>query len=292
MQISVIVPVYNSEDTISACIESILNQSYTDFELIVVNDGSTDKSGKICDEYAEKDSRVTVIHQNNRGRTAARWAGVEASVGEWISFVDSDDTLPIDALLCLSKGINAETDIVLGNGYTLPSESRKMIPMDDFRHMTIRAEGNIGLPWGSLYRRNSINYYMFDIPRHIMMGEDYIFWLRLVFSTNKPVSVVYDCVYNKGDEHTCNTFQWTSDYCYELNELRKQAIPADQYQEFLSDMLDDRLVNLFAVSAHEPRRIWKHSLFYHDIKQDMDRIGRRLSLKQRLLLFITSLRTC
>lgn len=288
--ISVIVPVYNSEDTIAACIESILGQSFTDWELIIVDDGSTDNSGHICDQY--KDDRIHVIHQANQGRTAARWAGVEAATDDWISFVDSDDTLPVDALLSLSQGISRETDIVLGNGHTLPSESRKVISMNEFRHLAVRAEGNIGLPWGSLYRRDIITPYLFDIPRHIMMGEDYIFWLRLVFSTDKSVSIVYDSVYNKGEEHTCNTFQWTSDYCYELNELRKQAIPADQHQEFLSDMLDDRLVNLFAVAAHEPRRIWKHSPFYLDIKQDMDRIGRRLSMKQRLLLLITSLRAC
>jgi glycosyltransferase involved in cell wall biosynthesis len=174
MLISVIVPVYNSEDTILACIESILSQSFTDFELIVVDDGSNDDSGKICEEYICKDDRINVIHQTNKGRTEARWTGVMQSKGDWICFVDSDDTLPIDSLYNLQYAISEETNIILGNGYSLAPESRTVIPMDEFRYMAIRADGNIGLPWGSLYRKTIVTHYLFDIPRHIMMGEDYI----------------------------------------------------------------------------------------------------------------------
>lgn len=76
-KISVVIPVYNSEDTISACIESILQQSFTEFELIIVDDGSIDKSGIICDNYHLRDSRIMVIHQSNSGRTEARWQGVK-----------------------------------------------------------------------------------------------------------------------------------------------------------------------------------------------------------------------
>lgn len=286
MSISVIVPVYNSQDTIAACIESILNQSYTDFELIIVDDGSTDDSSKICDEYINRDYRVHVIHQENKGRTEARWVGVNQSTGDWICFVDSDDTLPVDSLRLLQSCISENTDIVLGNGYSLSPESRTAIPIDEFRHLAVRAEGTIGLPWGSLYRRNVITHYLFDIPRHIMMGEDYIFWLRLVFSTEKPVHIVYESVYNKGEEHTCNTFHWTAEYCYELNELRKSAIPSEKYEEFLSEMIDDRLVNLFAVVTCEPRMKWKQSPFYLDILSDLKKLNRKLSLKQRLFLMM------
>ena len=157
--LSVVIPVYNSEDTIGACIDSVLQQSYTGFELIIVDDGSTDKSGDICDDYSERDSRITVIHQSNKGRTEARWQGVKTARGEWLTFVDSDDTLPVDALMHLSAVANEDTDIVLGNGYTLPDEQRRQIPMAEFRHLAIRGEGNIGLPWGSLYRRSVLSSY-------------------------------------------------------------------------------------------------------------------------------------
>lgn len=90
-KLSVIVPVYNTEKYLRQCIDSILSQIFSDFELILVDDGSTDKSGVICDEYSCKDNRIRVIHQENDGVTAARKRGVETATGEYISFIDSDD---------------------------------------------------------------------------------------------------------------------------------------------------------------------------------------------------------
>ena len=89
--ISVIVPVYRVEKYLPACIDSILNQTFTDFELILVDDGSPDRCPEICDETAKRDARVRVIHQANAGLSAARNAGIEAAHGAWLSFVDSDD---------------------------------------------------------------------------------------------------------------------------------------------------------------------------------------------------------
>lgn len=91
--ISVIVPVYNVEKYLNECIDSILAQTYTDFELILVDDGSPDNCGAICDEYAEKDSRIRVIHQENGGLSVARNTGLDAANGEYITFVDSDDVI-------------------------------------------------------------------------------------------------------------------------------------------------------------------------------------------------------
>lgn len=88
---SVIVPVYNSEKTLKYCIESILNQTIDDLELILVDDGSTDASGVICDDYMKKDNRIKVFHQSNKGVSAARNRGLEEAKGKWIVFVGSDD---------------------------------------------------------------------------------------------------------------------------------------------------------------------------------------------------------
>lgn len=92
-KISIIVPVYNVEEYITECIDSILSQTYKDWELILVNDGSTDNSGKICDEYALKDNRINVIHKENGGLSSARNAGIDVAKGEYITFIDSDDVL-------------------------------------------------------------------------------------------------------------------------------------------------------------------------------------------------------
>ena len=94
--ISIIVPVYNVEKYLSRCVDSILNQTFTDFELILVDDGSTDNSAKICDEYAEKDCRIKVIHKENGGVSSARNVGLENAVGEYIMFCDSDDFVDKD----------------------------------------------------------------------------------------------------------------------------------------------------------------------------------------------------
>lgn len=86
-----IVPVYNTEKYLDECIQSILNQSFTDFELLLIDDGSTDRSGEICDQYVTKDERVRVFHKENGGVSSARNMGLDEARGEWIAFVDSDD---------------------------------------------------------------------------------------------------------------------------------------------------------------------------------------------------------
>lgn len=92
-EISVIIPVYKCEQYIESCVDSILNQTYRDFEIILVDDGSPDNSGKICDELAEKYNKITVLHQENQGQSAARNNGVEIARGKWLCFVDCDDSV-------------------------------------------------------------------------------------------------------------------------------------------------------------------------------------------------------
>lgn len=299
--ISVVIPIYNSEPFLAACIESVLRQTYNELELILVDDGSTDGSGSICDDYALRDTRIMVVHQPNGGRSQARACGVMKASGEWVAFVDSDDQLPADALQLLHAAAGSDTDIVLGNGYALGLRPcPAMMAMHEFRHLAVRGEGTIGVPWGSLYRRclllsangNGLSQvpWVFDVPRHIVNGEDYLFWLRLVFLTDKPVCIVEQSVYNKGEEHTSSTFQWTADYCYELNELRMLSIPAQQHAAFLPDTVNDRLVNMMSVAMWTRRRQWHHSRYYEELLRDMRLVGRELSSKEKLFLSLPSRR--
>ena len=91
--VSIIVPVYQVEAYISECVESLLAQTYTNLEILLVDDGSTDSSGEICDEYAVKDDRVRVVHQRNQGPSVARNSGLDHMKGEYVAFVDSDDVV-------------------------------------------------------------------------------------------------------------------------------------------------------------------------------------------------------
>lgn len=106
--ISVIVPVYNVETYLRKCIDSILSQSMADIEILLVDDGSTDSSGRICDEYAQKDNRIRVIHKDNGGLSDARNAGIEAAKGAWIGFVDSDDYIAPDMYETLYRALLQE----------------------------------------------------------------------------------------------------------------------------------------------------------------------------------------
>ncbi len=113
--ISIIVPVYNIEKYVAECIESMLGQTYEDFELLLIDDGSTDSSGKICDEYALKDKRIRVVHKENGGLVSAWKEGVRLSVGEYICFIDGDDLAEKDYLSELYANMSDDTDMVCEN---------------------------------------------------------------------------------------------------------------------------------------------------------------------------------
>ena len=125
--IGVIVPVYKVEKYIAECIDSILAQTYTNFRLILVNDGTPDDAGRICNEYAKKDPRIMVIHQENAGATRARERGVdEAADCEFITFVDSDDTIATQYLETLRNAVCDNIDIVANEpGIAATSLERK-----------------------------------------------------------------------------------------------------------------------------------------------------------------------
>lgn len=111
--ISVIIPVYNVEAYLHECIDSVINQTYKNFEIILVDDGSTDSSGKICDEYVEKDDRITVIHQKNSGPSKTRNTGLENANGKYIYFLDSDDFIENNALeLLINTAESNDADLV------------------------------------------------------------------------------------------------------------------------------------------------------------------------------------
>lgn len=170
--ISVIVPVYKVEAYLPACVDSILAQTFCDFELILVDDGSPDACGEMCDQYARQDARIRVIHQENGGLSAARNAGLEIAQGNYITFVDSDDIISEDCLSCMQK-IADETnaDLVVGRYIEFAIEDDrirnwKQDAAAPAHHMENRQEVCIGLyqgkQWipinacGKLYRKSVI----------------------------------------------------------------------------------------------------------------------------------------
>ena len=189
-KISVIVPVYKVEECVSKCIESVLAQTYTDFELILVDDGSPDRSGEICDEYAQKDKRIRVFHQKNGGVSSARNLGLKNAIGEWGCFIDSDDVIGKTYLADFK--MNDEIADLYSQGYIIhdKTESRKIvldIPLGTSKQnvLCLLEKHNIlNSPCYKLYKRKLIidNNILFDTS--LPFGEDHIFTLQYLLYVN------------------------------------------------------------------------------------------------------------
>lgn len=181
--ISIIVPVYNGDKYLSRCVDSILNQTFHDWELLLIDDGSTDKSGEICDEYAIKDKRVKVFHKGNGGVSSARNVGLNNAKGEWITFIDSDDEIPKDAFTDDCRSFTE--DLIIGAYYVREGEK--------LHHMCLRPglynKKNIlefyienvsapifGVVWGKLFKNRQCKGLNFDT--NMKIGEDTLFVMQ------------------------------------------------------------------------------------------------------------------
>ena len=190
--VSIIVPVYNTEKLLPQCINSIISQSYTDFELILVDDGSQDNCPQICDDYAIRDKRIIVIHQKNSGNNAARLNGLRYASKEYVMFVDSDDTLMKNSVEILLSHIRKGYDIVKGRNYRVLTnsnsktiEDRKIIngviEGSEKYIKSIICEDIAPYLWGAIYKKSlfseDIFYKTITFPRsedwmiHIMIGK-------------------------------------------------------------------------------------------------------------------------
>lgn len=192
--ISVIVPVFNSEKYLNRCINSILVQTFTDFELILVDDGSTDNSGVICDEYASKDERVIVLHQINQGQALARNNAIKKSRGEWIHFVDSDDAIHPAMLSYLYTAViqhNAnlsvcdyvESECVSNEFWQKYSFGSYALRCDESILRDWLKDGNYyWLVWAKLIKKTIIEDHMFTVGRYY---EDNAVVCKWIYESNK-----------------------------------------------------------------------------------------------------------
>lgn len=213
-KLSVIIPVYNVEKYLEQCVESVLKQDYAFFELILVDDGSTDESGNICDQYERVDKRVRVIHQRNQGHTTARQNGFKASEGDYIIFIDSDDWIDTGMFsLMMEKAISENADIVqcnyrsVKNGVSRDETplfregvyDKKTLELEIFPKM-IYAGGyyRFGIApnmWNKIFRRTLVEKYLPDIDVKIRSGEDGLLTFAC-FLEAKRVYVLHKCFYN------------------------------------------------------------------------------------------------
>ena len=186
-KISIIIPVYNSEKYLSKCIDSILNQTYKDFELLLINDGSKDNSLSIMKEYSLKDNRIKVIDQKNMGVAKTRNKGIELATGEYITFIDNDDTIQIDYLEKFLSNCE-KYDMVIG-GYRRIDNNGKIINIYQPKN-TFWAKYTFITPWARIFRReflidNDIKFLSSPI------GEDVYFNLSIYSKTDSIKTINY-----------------------------------------------------------------------------------------------------
>jgi glycosyltransferase involved in cell wall biosynthesis len=246
--VSIIIPVYKVENYLHRCIGSILNQTYRDFELILIDDGSPDNCGLICDEYAAKDERIRVIHQENHGAAAARNKGLDHAKGNYIAFCDSDDLVAPQWLEHLLNASSPDTLPMcaycneigqLGSKKSFPFSSCMLLPSSDY--YTFNCYGLAGYLWNSLYDNCIIQKNNLRIRERKEQGdynEDLLFALQYV-------RYVKNIVYNG-----------YCDYLYDIHEgslsrngkkyyFDKYAEKYDLWRAFLEEhYLEDQMLQL------------------------------------------------
>lgn len=183
-ELSIIVPVYKVEKYLVKCIESILNQTFTDFELILVDDGSPDKCGSICDEYAKKDFRIKVLHQKNKGVSAARNVALNIAKGTYLGFVDADDWIAQDMFqTMIHTALTKEADVVIC-GINYRSDAGEFIRSDLLKKATFNQKQLLinlygspnpigGACWNKIFQRSKVKDIRFR--ENLSMAEDWVY---------------------------------------------------------------------------------------------------------------------
>lgn len=206
--LSIIIPVYNSEDYLSSCLDSIICQSFTDFEILLIDDGSTDQSPIICDEYTKKDQRFKVFHKENGGVSSSRNIGLDNARGIWVMFVDSDDLLPSDALKNLMKSANGSIDMAIG-GFRKFNEQNAELETIRPKIGFVSPERCIAdfiIPcrpsgdwqryiWNRLFRSSIINNNLIRFREDIQYKEDGLFLVQYLVKCTNMIAYIPEIVY-------------------------------------------------------------------------------------------------
>lgn len=284
--VSVIVPVYNTEKYLSACLDSILNQTYTNMQIILVNDGSTDGSGSILDEYKEKDPRIIVIHKENGGVSSARNEGLRHVQGKYIFFIDSDDTVdPRYIELLLAPLEREDYDIVFCGYETVDIKlglTKQHIPDQTFQgtmtkdlklFFITRLAMLVGGPYLKFYNTEIIKKYNLCFDESLYIAEDWVFNLHY-FLHIKKFYVIADSLYKyihhgrgSATEEYSKRRIWGA--IYALAEVKKillnhdtcnkvenaEAILSYRICEIISSISQMRKLNMGVVASYRNSRI-------------------------------------
>ena len=254
-KLSIVVPVYNSEQYLHQCLQSILQQSFKDFELILVDDGSTDQSGNICDQYARNDHRVLVIHSENRGVVTARRTGVNRARGEYTAFVDSDDWLDRDfyhgifentgataADILICSKVNRAAGRVSTTSFTPGFYDRNKLETVIFPRMIFDMEAQryriTPTLWDKIFRTELLRAVYAGVDPCITLGEDAVCTYPTIARSNSLLILENTACYNYREDHISMV-----NHCDIRLLQRVQALADNMNQQFfgLPDIFDEQV---------------------------------------------------
>lgn len=266
-KISVIIPVYGVEKYVGRCIESVLAQTYTDFELILVDDGSPDGSGKICDEFSQKDKRIQVYHKKNEGVSRARNFGLEKSCGEWITFIDADDRIECDTLSKCCKYMQ-DYDLIRFSMVLEDNIGRHILikvddePKEKYLESIISRCTILGI-CGGIYKKELFSLSGIRFDERLTSGEDWLVLAKIVARAQKiKILQTPFYIYNKSNENSCT-------YSFKF----KNHLSAITALQMITDALSLDISNYHdAVSKAKCDLVYDYvaSKIAHDVKLDIE----------------------
>lgn len=271
--ISVIVPVYNVENYLRACVDSIIAQTYENLEIILVDDGSPDNCPAICDEYAEKDRRIKVIHKSNLGASAARNDGMTHSTGKYVMFIDSDDTVSSDWIESLYASIQTNDFVIAGVTY-IKNEGKIARAPDERDLIDLIKSSLFGYACNKLYKREAL------IGQEYCSGlrEDLLFNLSLV-SNGKTYAICDNCGYYYYQRHdsllhslSVPELQTVFDFESQIELITRKIDNSESdtiYNIVMYSYVTDYIYRLLlskSISAKEKKRLIKVIITYQPLK--------------------------
>lgn len=254
MMFSIIVPIYKAEKTIDRLIKSVLNQSIVDWELLLIDDGSPDKSGEICDSYALKDSRILCVHQENAGVSSARNKGLNLAKGDWITFIDADDYIEPTHLSVFKKQIDDKSELCINSFYIDLKYQRKI-----FAYPSIKVQDRMDILylffhelrqhsqflWNKAFKRCLIETYHLRFNTEVSLGEDNIFILRYLplitkISSCSESTYNYNCVH-ENNESLGTKYRKPSEMLFQINSNTNALyrIYIDSSCEYILNIVSD-----------------------------------------------------
>ena len=290
--LSVIVPVYNVESYLAQCLDSILTQTFMDVEIILVNDGSTDSSLIICKEYSKKDSRIKVINQPNAGVSAARNKGIELAIGDYLTFVDSDDWLEpamYEEMIAITR-TDPQPEVVMSDFISIKKHSMEPISANirkgfytkaqiiEELYPTLLVTENFGrIPivsvWNCVFRRSLLEDYRIRFNAELRFSEDYLFMAEVMIKINSFYYAQGQFLYKyrQYEESRSKYFQasWWENLCFINKELKK--LLADNTEYNFKRQLKLQLLHsvLLVLSGIAKSRMITSKMKVHEIRKVM-----------------------